>query len=176
MISEQELERLESYLDGECAPEDEQALRRRLDAEPALAWELEQLRADRSARGTFFASLEADEETSARVFHNVRREIRRRQTRIVHWKRFCYGTAAAACVLAAFFAGAGWMGSSSRTGDVAASPEFKVEIRDERGRVMAVQKFDSLERAQEFSRDLEQWQQRQERLLNGDVTIHSDRF
>jgi len=41
---------------------------------------------------------------------------------------------------------------------------------------MAVQKFPTLEKAREFSNDLEQWQMIQERLLNGPVTKNSDKF
>ncbi len=44
------------------------------------------------------------------------------------------------------------------------------------GQVMAVQKFQSLEKAREFSNDLQQWQIRQERLLNGQVTVQSAKY
>jgi len=51
-----------------------------------------------------------------------------------------------------------------------------VQIVDESGQVMAVQKFQSLEKAREFSNDLQQWQIRQERLLNGQVTVQSAKY
>jgi hypothetical protein len=38
---------------------------------------------------------------------------------------------------------------------------------------MAVQKFQSLEKAREFPEDLQQWQVRQQRLLSGEVTMQS---
>ena len=58
----------------------------------------------------------------------------------------------------------------------ASEAPYQVQIVDESGQVMAVQKFPSLEKAREFSDDLQQWQIRQERLLNLQVTVHSGRF
>ena len=58
----------------------------------------------------------------------------------------------------------------------AVTPTYQVAITDDAGGVIAVQKFESLEQATEFSEDLQRWQERQEGVRNGRVTIRSARF
>ena len=83
--------------------------------------------------------------------------------------------AAAALIAVGFLVG--WMGATGGKSNASAGEApYRVEILDESGQVMAVQKFGSLEKAREFSDDLQQWQIRQERLLNCQVTVESAKF
>jgi hypothetical protein len=89
--------------------------------------------------------------------------------------RLRYAMAAAALIAIGFLVG--WMGATGGKSNVSAGEAaYRVEILDESGQVMAVQKFGSLEKAREFSEDLRQWQIRQERLLNGRVTVHAANY
>ena len=158
MIDDGDLELLEAFLDDELTPAQDLQLRDRLTSEPTLASELEHLRAERKLRATMFSSLEGGEEGVV--------------DRILSAAR----TMAAAALIAIGFL-VGWMGATGgKSNAIAGEAPYKVEILDESGHVMAVQKFQSLQKAQEFSDDLQQWQIRQERLLSGQVTVQSAKY
>ncbi|HEV8291363.1 MAG TPA: hypothetical protein VGP94_05550 [Tepidisphaeraceae bacterium] len=173
MIEDGDLELLEALLDNELTAEQSEQLRARLANEPALAAELERLRSERKLRAEMFSSLEGGEEAvveRALSQIDVRQERRSQQVR-----RLRYAMAAAALIVIGFLVG--WMGATGgKSNAIAGEAPYRVEIVDESGQVMAVQKFQSLEKAQEFSNDLQQWQIRQERLLNGQVTVHSAKY
>ena len=181
MIEDGDVELLEAMLDHELSEQDREALQTRLAKEPELAAELEQLQTERNLRAEMFSSLEGGEEavaekilatvTPARAGEGAGLSGRAGPTR---W-RLRYAMAAAACVVIGFLVG--WMGATGRNSNVSANPApYQVELRDESGQVMAVQKFSTLEKAREFSNDLQQWQMIQDRLLNGPVTKNSDQF
>ena len=168
MIEDGDLELLEAMLDNELTAADREALQMRLAREPKLAVELEDLRSERKLRAEMFSSLEGGEDA---VVERILAKIPPRPAK----SRLRYAMAAAACVVIGFMIG--WMGATGSKSNVNASPApYQVELRDETGQVMAVQKFWTLEKAREFSNDLEQWQMIQERLLNGPVTKNSDKF
>ena len=163
-----DVELLEAMLDNELSAQDREALEGRLTKEPKLVAELEQLRNERKLRAEMFSSLEGGEEA---VVERILGKVAPRATGF----RLRYAMAAAACVVIGFLIG--WIGGTGSKSNVnASSPPYRVEIRDEAGEVMAVQKFPTLEKAREFSNDLQQWQIIQERLLNGQVTKYSDKF
>src|SRR5258706_6159510 len=177
MIDDGDLELLEALLDNELTAQQSEQLRTRLANEPELAAELEHLRAERTLRAEMFSSLEGGEEAVVeRILAKVGPAVpdvsgRAGPTRL----RLKYAMAAAALIAIGFLVG--WMGATGGKSNVSASQApYKVEILDESGQVMAVQKFQSLEKAREFSDDLQQWQIRQERLLNGQVTVESAKF
>jgi anti-sigma factor RsiW len=177
VATERDIELLDTYLDGQIDGDEHDALRRRLVSEPELAAALAQLRHERSLRLSAFASYEPDDSHAQRITAGLQRALRRGAHHWAHWRRLGYGAAAAAAIILAFLAGAGWMGSTNPAGQVGATPPvYKVELRDEAGRVLAEQQFQSLDKAREFSEDLNQWRYRQERLLNGNVTRRSDQF
>lgn len=180
---EMDVEYLEAYLDGELPAEDVNILRGRLAHEPELAAELEQLFQERSLRGSLFASFEADADDRAveRVMARVHGKAQnpRRHVWLAHAMRL--SGAAAACLAVGFLAG--WLGRSRP--NVAQQPApavshaqltYDVAVRDDSGTVMGVQKFTSFEEAQEFREDLQRWQQRQEQLRSGQVTVRSAQF
>jgi hypothetical protein len=159
-------------------PAQDLQLRDRLTSEPTLATDLEHLRAERKVRAEMFSSLEGGEEavvdrilSAARISGIAGPAVVTKSTRF----RLRYAMAAAALIAIGFLVG--WMGATGGKSNANASEApYRVELLDESGQVMAVQKFQSLEKAQEFSDDLQQWQIRQERLLNGRVTVESAKY
>ena len=59
--------------------------------------------------------------------------------------------------------------------DLAVGP-YQVELTDESGKVLAVQKFNKLEDARHFAQDLGRVVERQQDVQNGHVTLVSDHF
>jgi anti-sigma factor RsiW len=187
MVSETDIELLESYLDDALASGEVEALRARLTSEPALVLALEQLRRERAARRSYFAALEpADEDANAfaaTVLAKTRAAATRSSRSVFPWP-LRYLAAAAACVALGFFA-RGLFDKPAAT-DTAINPKpgvdvqrvdtYVVTLRDESQRVIGVQRFDSLEKAQEFAADLARWQARSERLASGRFVIHADKF
>jgi anti-sigma factor RsiW len=175
-IDDNDLEMLEAFLDEQLSEEQRQDLLRRLNSDQALNAELEKLRSERELRATMFKSLEGGEEAVVeRALGEVAKLERKRESRIVRTRRVIYATAAAACIVIGFLAG--WMGAMGGKSTVQAGEHlYRVELHDETGQTLAVQRFDTFEKAREFSQDLEQWQVRQELLLSGQVTRHSDRY
>ena len=180
VLSERDNELLEAYLDGELPATEKSELEERLATEPKLAEELRWARALRVMRLDAFESLEGDEAGANRLVQQVRQHAQAAPVRAaVRWgqmRRVLVGTAAAACVGLGFLAGAGWMGGFNKGNEAAAAPVYQVEIRDAGGNVVAVQKFESEEKARQFTDDLRRWRERQERLMNGEVTVHSASF
>jgi len=171
-IDDADIELLEAFLDDELTPAQSQVVRERFASEPGLEIELEHLRAERKLRAEMYCSLEGGEEPIVdRILAQTKSSGRGGPAKM----RIRYAMAAAALIAIGFLVG--WMGAMGGKSNVSASEApYRVEIQDESGQVMAVQNFKSLDKAREFSRDLQQWQIRQERLLNGQVTIYSDKF
>lgn len=195
-MNDETIQLLGSYLDDELT--DVSQLEARLNAEPALRRELEELRSQRAMREGFFASLEGDDAAVERVIGRINSEIRERESvqpamssgRAIGPMTLRWALAAAACLLLGFLAG--WLlhGSNARqhangalAGRAAANHAFqvaptvyKVAITDEYGNVIDVQKFDSLERARQFADDLDRWQDRLDQLRTGQITVRSASF
>lgn len=172
MIEDGDVELLEAMLDNQLPVEQRESLRARLEREPALAAELEKLREERKVRAEMFSSLEGGEEA---VVDRILRAARTSGTAGPARMRLRYAMAAAALIAIGFLIG--WMGAMGGKSNVIASePPYRVEILDESGQLMAVQNFQSMEKAREFSEDLQQWQIRQERLLSGEVLVHSAKY
>src|SRR4051812_37278011 len=111
LLSDEQLELLESYIDGELPAEDEDALRRRLETEPALAGALEGLRSERDVRMQVWASYEPTQASVQRVVAHVGQRIDQHNAwayRLSHWR---VPLATAACILIGF--GVGWIGRGS---------------------------------------------------------------
>ena len=179
-MSGTDIELLETYLDDALPPAEADALRDRLANEPALSAELDQLRADRALRASAFASMEADDALADRLLANAK-TTGGHLAKPIRWTTpLRYIAAAAACIALGFLAGQ--LMETRNPLRPAASPQataaqtYQVAITDDAGGVIAVQKFDSLEQATEFSEDLRRWQERQERVRNGQITIRSARF
>lgn len=192
MLSESDLELLETYLDGELPVTEAEGLWRRLAAEPELSAELDQLRADRAVRQMVWRSMEPGEASVRRVESGVAARSRRRDVFAALRTATGILTAAAACILFGF--AMGWLGhenyptsipqpavttgsmniadTSGRVADAGHRPELRIE--DESGRVRAVQDFRSLQEQQEFMQDLNRWNQRQSQVPDNVVPVSED--
>lgn len=171
MNDDHDLQILEDYVDAQLSADECEAVRARLMANPALTAELDLMRAHRELRQSTFTSLEGDADTAEMLLAKLHEP----RAHSPYFRRLRYAVAAAACIALSFLAG--WMGGMSKSSSVSANPtNYRVEIRDDAGQVLAVQKFDSLEKAREFSEDLEDWQKRQEKILSGQVTVRSARY
>lgn len=175
---EGQVEQLEAYLDGELPPEVAEALRRREEREPALAAELDRMRAQRAMRVVAFAGMEGDEGIADRLLAGARARANE-PVKVRPWMSpLRYAVAAAACLGVGFAVGRIMDGTRSGPWMTPGANEsaYRVAITDDAGRVIAVQRFDSIEQATEFSEDLRRWQERQEQIRNGQVTIRSASF
>jgi hypothetical protein len=200
--SETDLELLETYLDDQLTAEEGDALRRRLASEPALVAAMDQLRQERELRREVYASMESDRGTD-HVLRAVRAAATREIVRGGQMRILRRVSAAAACLVVGVLAGWMWRGGSapqpSQPGGTAVvsrpsnpnislvedggSPRgrsrvggYNVSITDDFGRVLAVQHFDTLNEAREFSNDLGRWQNKQRQLRNSDIKLIGDEF
>jgi len=78
-VSENDLEILEVWLDGELSEEQVEALRRRVSVEPELSETLDRLRSDRQMRAGIFQALEPQGAEVETLVANVRRGVRKEE-------------------------------------------------------------------------------------------------
>jgi anti-sigma factor RsiW len=182
-LEERDLEQLDSELDGSLSPRESAELRARLAGDPLLAVAQDELRSERTARSALWASLEPGEDEATSLADRIlsaasRQRDRRRAASWTGWRRFA---AIAACVLLGF--AAGWGARSHRPATVAhtnsapnSNGPFEVALTDDHGHEIAVQHFDSADKAHEFARDVRQWQERAIKVRTGTPVIVADRF
>lgn len=176
VTSEQDLDLLETWLDGELPAGEAEALQARLGSEPELAAALAQLRSDREARSAMFTSLAGSSAQAETILTNVKRLASTGERRRWAMRAVRYISAAAACLLVGF--AAGWFGRARNVPVAPSAPAqavYEVGLSDQSGQV-AWQKFDSPEKARAFARDLALWQRQQELRNSGQVVLVADRF
>jgi hypothetical protein len=187
-LDESDLELLDGYLDDALDERGREAVRARLAGEQDWIAALEQLRGERAMRQALFAGLEPSQEAVERLVGRVRDGIERRRgvERVLRAAR--YVSAAAACFVVGFFVHAmffaqplvrehpGAQPVSHNGSTVRAVETYEVTLRDASGKVVAVQRFDSLAKAQEFANDVSQWQRRAERLASGQFVVRAQRL
>lgn len=194
-LSDDQLELLEAYLDGELTTAEEDALRQRLEAESELAAALKTLRGEREVRGMVWKTCEPSQASVAQLISRVERAVDQHSAwtyRIAQWR---VPMAAAACIIIGF--SVGWLGRGKNNppfapagntgGTVAVAPQspsiagvgvpgvatvnapqtVDLPISDESGRVIAVQHFKNADEAAKFIEDLTRWQKREEQIKNG---------
>ena len=116
---DEDLELLETHLDGALTPADAEALGRRLATDPGLLAELERLRSQRAVRQAAWSSMEpGPAEAEALVSSSIAAAVR--EERSAGAARFARRATVAAAVLLFAFAG-GWM-ARGRSGRPAAPP------------------------------------------------------
>jgi hypothetical protein len=134
-------------------------------------------------RGVFWRSLESTDAETSQFADRLCSAARRQQSRAVAWRWWRGIASIAACVALSFTAG--WALHSHRVSSLASHLSttnsnktnlFHVSLTDERGRVTAVQPFDSMEKAREFARDVGQWRERAIQVHQGTPVIVADRF
>ena len=190
-LSDDQIEMLETYLDGELTTGEEDALRQRMNAEPELAKALAALRSERETRLAIWKSCEPDAATVARVVSHVEQQIDRHNAWAYRMSRLRVPLAAAACILIGF--SVGWLGRGSpapvpgTAGDAMIAKNtpptpgnittvgnqlpVELPIVDEYGRVVARQRFATPEDAARFFEDCNTWQQREETIKDGGAIV-----
>jgi anti-sigma factor RsiW len=178
-VREDDVEMLEAYLDGELAPGEIDAINARLGAERGLNDALAEMWRSRELRVEAFARFEPTENEASIVASAILAKARPVAGRIGRgWRYVAAVTAAAACVMIGVFIGrAGNTGPARPDNpDIVAREIYEVALRDQTGKIVAVQKFESIEEAQAFATDLARWQQNGNRLANGHFVLTADRF
>src|SRR5690349_663987 len=99
VLSEQDLEQLEAYVDGELSTSDEDALRARLAAEPILAEAMRRVRADRDIRMAVWKGYEPDEAAVARLIARIDASVDRTTNWAYTLRNLKRVSAAAACIV-----------------------------------------------------------------------------
>jgi anti-sigma factor RsiW len=125
LTSDQDLELLETYLDGQLDTADAQLLARRLETDAQLSATLAELQSQRSVRQMVWTSLEGDDAGAQRLNWRIQGAMANAQ-RATHssrwsvWRIAQIGSAAAACAVFGFFAG--WVGRSNHASSVVVNP------------------------------------------------------
>jgi anti-sigma factor RsiW len=188
-VTEQDLELLDSYLDDALEIGEVDALRARLSGDGELVAALDQIRRERAARRSFYSGLEPDDAAVGAVVSKIQCAAARQKRITARARAVRSGILAAACLLLGFYARGIIDRAPSPTHDPGTSlvenktgvnvqkvSSYQVTLRDETGKVVAVQRFDSMEKAQEFAADLARWQSHSERLASGRFVLSADRF
>jgi hypothetical protein len=173
-MTENDIELLHAYLDGELPTAECEGLWRRLAIERELVSELDRLRADHAMRTMVWSSLEPDDTSVARLEAKLMRATRRDD--IFDWANNALRIFASAAALILFGFAVGWMGHdrshslpiitnpvSQNTGQTVpassfgapATPKYEMIFRDAAGKPAAVMNFNSKEEAEHFVHDLQ---------------------
>src|SRR5262245_10159106 len=97
-ISEQDLELLETLLDGELPEEQATALRQRVASDPQLSQALDRIRAERAMRQEIWRELQPQETQVAALISGVRSAIRREEVWAKRHRALRYVSGLAACI------------------------------------------------------------------------------
>ncbi len=181
METEKTIYQLEAYLDGALQPEAAEALADRLQREPSLQKLADELRTQRALRSHVWASLEGTASEAEAVATRFAAAARQWETSERRWRSLRWISAAAAVILLGF--GIGWTGralmhSPVMPGSIVTSEEggYRVAVTDTDGNIIAVQQFGTIDDAQRFSQELQDWQDRRQRLTEGQILLVGDRF
>ena len=182
-----DLQLLDGYLDDALSPEESETLRARLESDAHLRTTLSHLREERTLRRALFTSLEPDDAAVTAFATRLRHATQPTQPAALSFRPLRY-SAAAAALLAIGFVTRGLLDhapanhndanqlTQNKTVDLHKVETYEVTLRDDAGRVVAVQRFDALDKAQEFAADLTRWQSRNQRLASNQFVVTADRF
>lgn len=201
MLTDQDLELLEAYLDDALPADEVERAAHRLSEDLALLAALQSMRAERTARAAVFTSLEPTPAEADAIAKNIIRAARRSRLIGVGWRASQFAAAVAASILLGL--GGGWFiwGRShvspsqafptvavNNIPSVAPQPvadssianlppgPYQVALTDEHGNVLAVQKFNHLDEAKQFANDLGQAEERGQNVQNGKAMLVADHF
>src|SRR4051812_3978762 len=110
-VTDDQLELLEAYVDGELPVAEEDAVRRRLESEPALHQVLDGLRGEREVRAAVWRSYEPSDASVRRLVATIERKVDANTIWSHRLSRWRLPLATAACILVGF--GIGWIGRGS---------------------------------------------------------------
>jgi len=190
-VTDDQLEMLEAYLDGELPSDQETAVRAQLTNETELAAVLRSLQAERDMRGLVWKACEPDDNTVRRHVMKVQAQVDRQSVWAMRYAKWRIPSAAAACILIGFFVG--WLirgtpnSAAVNPGTIAANnvtlpsgptppvvnvgaTNLNLPLVDEFGRKVGTQHFKSEAEMQAYIEALLNWQHSQEKVQNGNVT------
>lgn len=210
--TDDDLQIIDRFLDGELSADEVGLLRLRLATEPLLQQALDREVAARSLRTRAMARHEGDDAALSRLVAAVQRTIDRdaiRDARAPRWRTWVAraGTVAA-CLAMGFVAGAiyqsdprqpmpadapdavattdpsrtplgpraGAGGGVVQVSNAADRQPYQVTLRDARGEVFAVYRFDTEEQARRFASDVNTWQQRPRGRTRPETLLTSEGF
>jgi hypothetical protein len=194
--NENEIELLETLLDGELADEQADSLRKRIAVEPALAAQWNQLRLNRDARRQAWRTMEPDDAKVAALVSSVRAAVRKDEVWSRRSRALKYVSGLAACLAMGFIfgrfaptgdddAGNGVIFGTSRgtvqevvdlpAHAVSGAGGYKVLLTDSNGNVLGEQRFPTFDEAREFTRDLGKMQRRNQ-SRNSDTKLIKGEF
>jgi hypothetical protein len=191
-VHDNDIELLNSYLDGELPVPECEGLWRRLAVEPELTAELDRLRTEHDVRQTVWASLEPTDQSVARTAHQVFKAARRSELVSMFNRGMLLVSSIAALVLVGF--SIGWMERSHGSGMAAqpgavgapssqmassmgqiARPPTEVSLRDASGHVFSI-RFNSQDEARQFADDIETAQRAREAQGENTVVPAMERY
>jgi hypothetical protein len=183
MLSESDINLLDSYLDDALSASEVQSLDARLTEEPELASSLDSLRAERKARAAVLMTLTPSAQDAGQFSDTVIKSVRRREQTRWWMRNIRIGVSVAACLVIGF--SVGWVGrghgpiiqqvakpltppnqeggQAQRVIDVPKAPQtgqYQVALLDEKGKVIATHRFNKIEEVKRFADDLAQSQTR----------------
>ena len=190
LTTDQDVELLEAYTDGELSPPEKEALEARLAVEPQLRALLESLRGERGLRSEVWRSFEPDDSVVKQLVARVHARVDRNTNWAARLNRLRPVSAAAACILIGFLVGRVAYRGEPGTPGVPTGPMSVVQMPPSAGGVTAagvappraatqfrvvdahnqpvtVQPFNSAEEAQQFVEDLNQWYRQMEDIRSG---------
>jgi anti-sigma factor RsiW len=186
--NEDDLEQLDAYLDDALEPGEVETLRARLATDSDLVSSLDQLRAERAMRQAYFAAIEPAEGEIDHLAARIHASLDRRRRFATLLRSTAAIAAATACFLAGILVHATFFAKPNARSDETLkllidgpgsrriADVHEVVLRDDTGTVIAVQRFDSLEQAEAFAKDLLQWQRRAGRVATGQFTLRAGRL
>jgi anti-sigma factor RsiW len=201
MLTDQDLELLEAYLDDALTADEVEQVAHRLSDDPALLAALQSMRAERTVRAAVFTSLEPTPAEADAISNRIIRSVRRSRLIGIGWRASQFAAAAAASILLGlgggwFIWGRGHLSPSQAMPTVAVNnigsvaPQtvgdstianlppgpYQVALTDEHGNVLAMQKFDRFDEAKQFANDLGQAEERRQDVQNGKAMLVADHF
>jgi anti-sigma factor RsiW len=182
-VHDNDIDLLNSYLDGELPVPECEGLWRRLAVEQELAAELDRLRSDHALRQDVWGACEPSDQAVAMTENRVLRAARKHDWLSTGNHILRVLTAAAALIAVGF--GFGWSGRNHANSVAqanapyvqpqASSGKFLVSLRDDTGHVVQIP-FDSLDEASHFADDLEQAQRNRQAADGPAVVPAMERF
>ena len=190
-VTEQDLEQLEAYVDGELSTTEEDALRARMAADPLLAEAMKAVRKDREIRLAVWKGYEPTEQSVQRVIARVDEAVDRDLNWTYRLSGFRRVAAVAACIVLGILVGRvgnqgavmpnqpiGLAGGGAGGATFVSNPTLEFPIVNERGQRVATQRFQSYRERNEFFEELSRIRRAQEQLRNGNgqILIPTERF
>ena len=178
-VTDNDLELLEAYLDDALDVAESEPLRARLATDPQLVSALDHLRRERATRQAWFAALEPTDREIDHLSSRVHASLAHRRRFNALLRSTAAVSAAAACFLGGILVHATFFKTRSQQ-PPAAHPAvvevYEVTLKDDSGNPVAVQRFDTLEKARNFANDLEQWKLRTNRRATAQYVLRAGRL